>query len=141
MRQAISDLDAQGAQAYVLDLRDNPGGYLTQAVDISSYFVKSGTIVRIVTTGADETTKNATGSVLTDKPLVVLVNGNTSSAAEVIAASLQDNQRATLVGATTLGKGSVQVTHDLSFWRRASLHRGILQKSAGPRHRRLGHPP
>ena len=115
VRQAISDLDAQGAQAYVLDLRDNPGGYLTQAVDISSYFVKSGTIVRIVTTGADETTKNATGSVLTDKPLVVLVNGNTSSAAEVIAASLQDNQRATLVGATTLGKGSVQVTHDLSF--------------------------
>ena len=115
VRQAISDLDAQGAQAYVLDLRENPGGYLTQAVDISSYFVKSGTIVRIVTTGADETTKNATGSVLTDKPLMVLVNGNTSSAAEVIAASLQDNQRATLVGATTLGKGSVQVTHDLSF--------------------------
>lgn len=115
VRQAISSLDAQGAQAYVLDLRDNPGGYLTQAVDISSYFVKSGTIVRIVTKSAEETTKNATGSVLTDKPLVVLVNGNTSSAAEVIAASLQDNQRATIVGSTTLGKGSVQVTHDLTF--------------------------
>lgn len=115
VRQAVSDLDAQGAQAYVLDLRDNPGGYLTQAVDISSYFIKSGTIVRITTKNADETTKNATGSVLTDKPLVVLVNGNTASAAEVIAASLQDNQRATLVGTTTLGKGSVQVTHDLTF--------------------------
>lgn len=115
VRQAVIDLDSQGAQAYVLDLRDNPGGYLTQAVDISSYFVKSGTIVRITTKGADETTKNATGSVLTDKPLVVLVNGNTASAAEVIAASLQDNQRATLVGTTTLGKGSVQVTHDLTF--------------------------
>lgn len=52
---------------------------------------------------------------LTDKPLVVLVNGNTSSSAEVIAASLKDNERATIVGTTTLGKGSVQVTHELTF--------------------------
>ena len=115
MRQAIVDLDARGAQSYVLDLRDNPGGYLTQAVDISSYFIKSGTIVRITTKSWDETTKNATGDVLTDKPLVVLVNGNTSSSAEVIAASLKDNERATIVGTNTLGKGSVQVTHELTF--------------------------
>ena len=115
VRQAIVDLDARGAQSYVLDLRDNPGGYLTQAVDISSYFIKSGTIVRITTKSSDETTKNATGDVLTDKPLVVLVNGNTSSSAEVIAASLKDNERATIVGTTTLGKGSVQVTHELTF--------------------------
>ena len=115
VRRAISDLDAQGAQSYVLDLRDNPGGYLTQAVDISSLFVKSGTIVRIRTKTADETTKNASGDIATEKPLVVLVNGNTSSSAEVIAAALQDNQRATIVGQKTLGKGSVQVTHDLTF--------------------------
>nr|MBN2923385.1 peptidase [Bifidobacterium sp.] len=115
VRQAIVDLDARGAQSYVLDLRDNPGGYLTQAVDISSYFIKSGTIVRITTKSSDETTKNATGDVLTDKPLVVLVNGNTSSSAEVIAASLKDNERATIVGTTTLGKGSVQVAHELTF--------------------------
>ena len=115
VRQAISDLDAQGAQSFVLDLRDNPGGYLTQAVDISSLFVKSGIIVRIQTNSADETTKNATGTVATEKPLVVLVNGNTSSSAEVIAAALQDNQRATIIGAKTMGKGSVQVTHDLTF--------------------------
>ena len=115
VRQAISDLDAQGAQSFVLDLRDNPGGYLTQAVDISSLFVKSGIIVRIQTKSADETTKNATGTVATEKPLVVLVNGNTSSSAEVIAAALQDNQRATIIGAKTMGKGSVQVTHDLTF--------------------------
>ncbi|WP_294418884.1 S41 family peptidase [uncultured Senegalimassilia sp.] len=115
VRQAIVDLDSRGAQSYVLDLRDNPGGYLTQAVDISSYFIKSGTIVRITTKSSDETTKNATGDVLTDKPLVVLVNGNTSSSAEVIAASLKDNERATIVGTTTLGKGSVQVTHELTF--------------------------
>ncbi len=115
VRQAVVDLDAQGAQSFVLDLRDNPGGYLTQAVDISSLFVKSGTIVRIRTKTADETTKNASGEVATEKPLVVLVNGNTASAAEVIAAALQDNQRATIVGEKTLGKGSVQVTHDLTF--------------------------
>ena len=115
VKAAIADLDAQGAQSYVLDLRDNPGGYLTQAVDVSSLFVKSGTIVRIRTKTADETTKNASGDVATEKPLVVLVNGNTSSAAEVIAAALQDNQRATIIGQKTLGKGSVQVTHDLSF--------------------------
>ena len=77
VRQAIVDLDSKGAQSFVLDLRDNPGGYLTQAVDISSYFIKSGTIVRITTKSTDETTKNATGEFLTDKPLVVLVNGNT----------------------------------------------------------------
>ncbi len=115
VRQAIADLDAQGAQSFVLDLRDNPGGYLTQAVDISSLFVKSGTIVRIQTKSTDETTKNATGSVATEKPLVVLINGNTSSSAEVIAAALQDNQRATVIGVKSMGKGSVQVTHDLTF--------------------------
>lgn len=115
VRTAIADLEAQGATSFVLDVRDNPGGYLTQAVDVASLFVRSGTIVRIETAGTEVNTKNATGQVATDKPLVVLVNGNTAASAEVLAAALQDNQRATLVGATTLGKGSVQVTHDLSF--------------------------
>ena len=85
-------------------------GYLVAKADRAH-----GTIVRITTKSTDETTKNATGEFLTDKPLVVLVNGNTSSSAEVIAASLKDNERATLVGTTTLGKGSVQVTHELTF--------------------------
>ncbi len=115
VRQAIVDLDSRGAQSFVIDLRDNPGGYLTQAVDVSSLFVKSGTIVRIRTKTSDETTKNANGDTATDKPVVVLVNGNTASAAEVIAAALQDNQRATIVGEKTLGKGSVQITHSLTF--------------------------
>lgn len=115
VRQAVADLDAQGASSYVLDVRDNPGGYLTQAVDVASLFVKSGAIVRVQTKGTDVNTKNATGDSVTDKPLVVLVNGNTSSSAEVLAAALHDNQRATLVGQKTLGKGSVQVTRELSF--------------------------
>ena len=115
--QAIEELEDEGATCFILDLRDNPGGYLTQAVDVASLFVKSGTIVRIETTQS-ETTKNATGVSTTegtDAVLVVLVNENTASSAEVIAAALQDNQRATIVGTTTMGKGSVQVTRELSF--------------------------
>ena len=115
VEDAVQDLEAQGALSFVLDIRDNPGGYLTQAVDVASLFVKSGTIVKIQTKEAEETTKNATGSVATDKPLVVLVTGNTAASAEVLAAALRDNQRATLVGTTTLGKGSVQITRELSF--------------------------
>ena len=112
VKSAVSDLESQGASSFVLDIRDNPGGFLTQSVDIASLFVKSGTLVK---KEAEDTTKTATGAVATDKPLVVLVNGNTAAAAEVLAAALQDNQRATLVGQTTLGKGSVQVTRELSF--------------------------
>lgn len=115
VKEAVKDLESQGARSFVLDIRDNPGGYLTQAVDIASLFAKSGTIVKIQTNDAEETTKNATGATITNKPLVLLVNNNTAASAEALAAALQDNQRATLVGVTTLGKGSVQVTRELSF--------------------------
>ena len=114
VKQALADLGSQGALSFVLDIRDNPGGYLTQAVDMASLFVKSGSIVQIETKDG-KSVKSATGNVATDKPLVVLVNENTAAAAEVLAAALQENQRATLVGASTLGKGSVQVVRDLSF--------------------------
>ena len=117
VKQAITDLSAQGALSFVLDLRDNPGGYLTQAVDIASLFIKSGAIVQIETKDG-KNVKSATGNtvaVALDKPLVVLVNENTAAATEVLAAALQESQRATLVGAPTLGKGSVQVTRELTF--------------------------
>lgn len=115
VEDAVRDLESQGAMSFVLDIRDNPGGYLTQAVDVASLFVKSGTVVKIQTKEVEESTKTATDNFVTDKPLVVLVNGNTAASSEVLAAALKDNQRATLVGTTTLGKGSVQVTRDLSF--------------------------
>ncbi|MDR0514239.1 MAG: PDZ domain-containing protein [Coriobacteriaceae bacterium] len=113
--KAVKALSDQGALSFVLDMRDNPGGYLSQAVDIASLFVKSGVLVSIQTKEERATTKTATGSVVTDKPLVVLVNGNTAAAAEVLAAALQDNRRAQVVGQKTLGKGSVQVIRPLSF--------------------------
>lgn len=115
VKEAITTLTSQGAKSFVLDIRDNPGGYLTQAVDVASLFVRSGIIVVIETKSDHDSTKTATGSVVTDKPLVVLVNGNTAAAAEVIAASLKDSGRATVVGSTTIGKGSVQVVRPLSF--------------------------
>ncbi len=112
--QAVVELGNQGAVAFVLDLRDNPGGYLTQAVDIASLFINSGVIVEIETKDG-VTARNATGASITSQPLVVIVNNYTSAAAEVLAAALQDNQRAQLVGQTTQGKGSVQVLRELTF--------------------------
>ena len=111
---ALVELIEQGAGRFILDLRGNPGGYLTQAVDIASYFVKSGVIVQVKTVDG-VTSKTAAGVTLTDAPLVLLVDSYTSAAAEVLAASLQDNMRATVVGETTLGKGTVQLMRELSF--------------------------
>lgn len=114
VKRAVQDLTAQGAQAFVLDIRDNPGGYLTQSLDTASLFVPSGTLVGIETLDGT-TTRTASGATVTNLPLVVVVNGYTSAAAEVLAAALQDNQRATTVGQTTMGKGSVQVVRELTF--------------------------
>ncbi|WP_165045217.1 S41 family peptidase [Adlercreutzia sp. ZJ138] len=129
---AVADLRIQGATSFVLDLRDNPGGFLTQAVNIASLFVESGTIVNISTRESDETARTATGDAITDAPLVVLVNGHTGAAAEVLAAALQDNERAILVGEKTLGKGSVQVMRALSFG-------GALRYTAAYYQTPLGH--
>lgn len=115
VRQAVEGLTAQGAKAFVLDLRDNPGGYLTQSVDIASLFIQSGVIVNIQTKDG-VTPKNASGiPVITEAPMVVVVNQYTAAAAEVLAAALLDNQRAEVVGETSMGKGSVQVVRELDF--------------------------
>lgn len=114
-KKAIENLADQGATSFVLDIRNNPGGYLTQAVDVASLFIKSGDIVIIETKEAHDTSKTASGTTSTDAPLVLLVNENTAAAAEALAAALKDNERATVVGQNTLGKGSVQVVRPLSF--------------------------
>lgn len=114
VRNAITEATDNGAHAFVLDLRDVPGGYLTQAVDISSLFIQSGEVVQIETVEG-VTTRSADGANITNAPLVVLVNGRTSGCAEVLAAALQETGRASVVGTTTLGKGSVQIMEPLSF--------------------------
>lgn len=114
VQAAIADVSAQGAGALVLDLRDNPGGYLSQAVALASLFMSTGTVVEVQTIDGVNA-KPASGQTVTSLPLVVITNKNTAAGAEVVAAALKESQRATTVGTNTMGKGSVQVLHTLSF--------------------------
>ena len=114
MTVAINDLTKQGAKALVFDLRDNPGGLLDQAVDVSSLFIRDGAIVRVDERGQSEKVSQATGNKLTDLPLFVLINGNSASASEITAGALQDYGRGVLVGEKSFGKGSVQTIQSLS---------------------------
>ncbi len=120
--QATSDITAeiekltkQGAKSFVLDLRDNPGGSLNQAISVSSLFVESGVIVRVDERGKPEIEYRTVGKKLTDAPLVVLINGNSASASEIVGGALQDYKRAVLVGEKSFGKGSVQTVKQLSW--------------------------
>lgn len=112
LRKALQDLDtpARPLKGLILDMRNNPGGLLTQAVEISDVFLKSGTIVS--TRGRTKNIENKfvarDGGDEPASPVVVLVNEGTASAAEIVAGALQDNRRALIVGTQTFGKGSVQ---------------------------------
>lgn len=113
LEHAIHDLRHQigpGLKGYVLDLRNDPGGLLDQAVSVSSDFISTGEIVSTRGRRPDDTSRyDAKGRDITDgKPLVVLINGGTASASEIVAGALQDHRRATVVGMTSFGKGSVQ---------------------------------
>jgi carboxyl-terminal processing protease len=114
LRTAIEDFEAQGAHGIILDLRNNPGGLLNQAVAITSLFVEQGAVVQIETSRATEV-RQVDGAVATNLPLVVLVNGSSASASELVSAALQDHGRATIIGETTYGKGTVQDLRTLSF--------------------------
>ena len=110
----IESLTAQGARAFVLDLRDNPGGFLSQAIGLASLFMPGGTVVEVRTKDG-RSAKPATGQPVSGNPLVLIVNKNTAAAAEVVSAALKESQRAMVVGTNTMGKGSVQIMHDMSF--------------------------
>ena len=114
LKKAISDLTrrlgADKIKGFVIDLRNNPGGLLDQAVSVSSAFLDKGEIVSTRGRNAEETQRfNARAGDLTKgKPLIVLINGGSASAAEIVAGALQDHRRATLIGTRSFGKGSVQ---------------------------------
>jgi carboxyl-terminal processing protease len=116
LQQALTGLEQAGMTALILDLRDNPGGTLHNAIETGSVFLAQGPIVRVRDRQDQETLHEATGLPLVDSgvELVVLVNGGTASAAEIVAASLQEHGRARLVGRTTFGKGRVQRVLSLS---------------------------
>ena len=97
-------------KGFIVDLRNNPGGLLDQAVSVSDDFLERGAIVLTKGRNLEETDrKNATAGDITDgKPIVVLVNGGSASASEIVAGALQDHKRAIVVGTRSFGKGSVQ---------------------------------
>lgn len=115
IERAISELQRQGAEKLVLDLRNNPGGLLTAAVDVADHFLGDVPVLYQQSQGqVEEEYRAEPGAVAGDMPLVVLVDGGTASSAEILAGALQDHERAYLVGAPTFGKGSVQLVFDLS---------------------------
>ncbi|MDR1421341.1 MAG: S41 family peptidase [Coriobacteriales bacterium] len=114
VRTALEELAAEGAESYILDLRGNPGGYVDQAVQLTSLFLARGEVVRVEERSQTKVYE-VTGEVVCDAPLVVLVDGNSASASELTAAALQDHGRATIVGETTFGKGTVQNVRMLSY--------------------------
>lgn len=111
---AIAKLEDQKADAYILDLRNNPGGLLQAGIDIAKLWINDGTIVYTVNRQGALGAYEATESALTRDPLVVLVNAGTASASEILAGALQDNGRATLIGEKTFGKGLIQSLFNLS---------------------------
>ncbi|HYP24442.1 MAG TPA: S41 family peptidase [Actinomycetota bacterium] len=108
VRDEVSELLDQGAEGIVLDLRNNGGGLFSEAVDVASVFIEDGEVVIYREASDEETSYEAEGDAFEDVPLVVLVNEGTASASEIVAGALQDQERATLIGTTTYGKGSVQ---------------------------------
>ncbi len=111
---ALTELEQQGAAGYILDLRNNPGGLLQAGIEIARLWLDEGTIVYTVNRQGILESFEADAYAVTQKPLVLLVNGGTASASEILAGALQDNHRAWLVGETTFGKGLIQSLFDLT---------------------------
>lgn len=151
LKKTIESIQAEGARGLVLDLRDNPGGLLKQAVEICDLFMTSGPIVSTrdrkgkgptYEAGADGTLLEPAAT----HPMAVLINGNSASASEIVAAALQDSKRAIVVGERSYGKGSVQHVIELgdrepkvalklttsSYWRPsgANIHRSVDMKES-----------
>lgn len=116
LRAALRELLAEQPTGLVLDLRRNPGGYLSTAVEVASQFLPAGRIVLTQRdkSGARREYRARGGGIATEIPLVVLIDSGSASGTEIVAAALKDHQRATLVGVKTFGKGSVQNIHTLS---------------------------
>ena len=113
LHDEVEDMIDRGAEGIILDMRDNGGGLFSEGIDVASVFLEDG-VVTTYRSPAEELDYEAKGNAFEEVPLVVLVNGNTASAAEIVAGALQDNDRAILVGTTTFGKGSVQEVIPLS---------------------------
>jgi len=117
VQEALKDLKKKGAESFVLDVRGNPGGLLPGGTDTAAIFLEANKPLVFVVDKKGVQDNQLTfqdGSVL-DEPLAIVVNGNTASAAEVMTAALKENQRATIVGEKTFGKGIIQTIRQLGY--------------------------
>lgn len=116
LTKALSEMNAPLLDALILDLRDNPGGLLQSALDVTSIFLPPGEVIlyEVFASGEEETFRSTGGYDGLNMPIVVIVNENSASASELFAAALQENDVATIVGEVTYGKGSVQTQQLLS---------------------------
>ena len=114
MSAAINALVDAGVEGFVLDLRGNPGGLLLSSIDISRMWLQHGAIVSTLDRDGNDDAISANRTALTQLPLTVLVDGRSASSSEILTGALQDNNRATVVGAPTYGKALVQSLHGLS---------------------------
>ncbi len=105
--------NSSGMKGFIIDLRSNPGGLLTNAIYISDMLLKGGVIVSTVDRDSYKTTTRARYQQVTDKPIVVLINKGSASASEILSGALKDNHRATIVGEQSFGKGLVQEINKL----------------------------
>jgi carboxyl-terminal processing protease len=109
LQAALRSLQTDGARGVILDLRGNGGGYLNTAIDVASQFVAKGVIVtERFGDGREEVYKAEKGGLATDWPMVVLIDGGSASASEIVAGAIQDSGRGKLIGEASFGKGSVQ---------------------------------
>ncbi len=115
LQDALTRAKAAGATAVVLDLRGNPGGYVNEAVGVTSQFVGSGTVYRSIDrSGVEKDIPVETGGLWTEGPLVVLTDGDTASSAEIVTGAIQDAKRGQVVGEKTFGTGTVLGRFDLA---------------------------
>lgn len=115
LKTAILQAKKDGATKIILDLRENPGGYLQEAINTASEFMASGTVLIEQNSTGAQTKYSVTGATVdTGIPMIVLVNGDTASAAEIVAGALQDNGRALIMGSQTFGTGTVLQEYPLS---------------------------
>lgn len=114
MRKAIQDLENQQVAGYIFDLRSNPGGLISAGTEIAQMWLNEGTIFSMIGRQGETERQQANNSALTDKPLVVLVDGGSAAASEILSGALQDHQRAVLVGTQTFGSNTIQLVKALS---------------------------
>lgn len=114
MQAALAEIENANAEGIILDMRGNPGGILETVIEVASYFLEDGVVVKVVSNnGEEQSLEVEPGEMVNELPVVVLVNGYSASGSEVLAGALQDHGRATVAGSQTFGKGSVNIAREL----------------------------